>query len=356
MRILFVAKRYYTNKDLLKDRFGRLFHLPVQLAAQGVHVDVAVIEYRNPDQDEMQAGGVLFRTVPATARKILSLPLRLYRAVSEARPDIIIASGDSHIGFLGLRIARRLGARFVFDVYDYYPAFAGNRLPGMAAMFRAAVKEADLVLCASEPLCRRLSASNPHTLLVENGVDQTLFAPRDQVAARRAVGLAEHVPLIGYFGSITPSRGPLLIEACRLVRDETPTLQLLLAGRVSDFQFDEPWITYLGELPQDRLPDLINACDVVAIPYADDAFNSMAGACKIGEYLACAKPVVVTRVSGHERTFGDVPASLCKPEPIDMARAILHQLSTPQVAKVPETLDWKVIGRVLHESLSAIIR
>lgn len=354
LKIFFLGKRYYTNKDLLKDRFGRLYHLPVRLARLGADVSVAAIDYRNPDSQEMAVEGVVFRTAPAIPFRLFSLPFHLYHSAQAANADIIIASGDSHIGYIGLRIARRLCTLFVYDVYDYYPAFSGNRIPGMKAMFRSTVKRADLLLCASEPLRHTLSDLNQNILLVENGVDRTLFAPGDMKTARKRLGLEDETPLVGYFGSITPTRGPLLIDACRQLRREMPSLRLVLAGRVAGLAIAEPWISYLGELPQASVPELIRACDVVTVPYADDAFNSMAGPCKIAEYLACGKPVVATRVSGHEQIFKDAPSSLCDPDPDDMATAIRRQLANPEVVSFPEYLSWSHIARTLYDALLAI--
>lgn len=354
MKILVLCKRYYTNKDLLKDRFGRLYHLPVELSILGVHISVTVIDYRNPHSEEITEKGVLFRTVPATLARLFSLPFHLYRSAQMIRPDIIIASGDSHIGYIAMQLAHRLRARFVFDVYDYYPVFRGNRIPGMKSMFRLAVKAADRVLCTSMALMRRLAPLNSHILLVENGVDNHLFASDDMLNARSKLGLNSAFPLIGYFGSITPTRGPLLVEACRLLHKEIPTLQLMLAGRVSDVIIDEPWIIYQGEMAQDALPLFINACNVVTIPYANDPFNSMTGACKIAEYLACAKPIVVTRVSSHEEIFKDAPGSLCEPNPDDMATAIQRQLTNPEIVSFPEHLSWAYIACTLHDELLAI--
>lgn len=161
-------------------------------------------------------------------------------------------------------------------------------------------------------------------------------------------------PLVGYFGSITPTRGPLLIEACRFLHREIPTLQLMLAGRVTDVDIHEPWITYQGEMAQADLPSLINACNVMAIPYANDPFNSMSGACKIAEYLACEKAVVATRVAGHEEIFKTAPSSLCEPDPQDMAAAIQRQLANPEVMVFPEHLGWSHIARTLYDALLAI--
>jgi glycosyltransferase involved in cell wall biosynthesis len=354
MNVHFLCKRYYTNKDLLGDRFGRLFHLPIQLAACGASVAVTAIDYRNSSVEEISADGVAFRTAPATPTCLPRLIVHLYGAVRAAQPDVVIASGDSHIGFVGRYLARRIGARFVYDVYDYYPAFPTNRIPGMKALFRSATRNANLVLCASEPLRQTLAALNRQALLVQNGVDRRLFKPMDLRQARDSIGLPQQIPLVGYFGSITPSRGPLIIEACRRLRQAFPLLRLVLAGRITDAAIGEPWITYYGALPQESIPQLIAACNVVTLPYARDTFNSMSGACKIAEYLACARPVVATRVAGHELIFANVPNSLCEPDADEMAAALQRQLDRPAVAPFPETMDWKHIGRDLFLSLCTV--
>lgn len=352
MNVYLLCKRFYTNKDLIEDHFGRLFHLPVQLAGQGMSVTVVALDYRNRTKITMNESGVIFHTIPTTPTKLANLFFTLLNSVRKSNPDVIIASGDSHIGFLGLQLSRLLRIRFVFDVYDYYPAFPGNRIPGMKTMFRTAVKNADLLLCASEPLIKKLTKLNRKVLLVENGVDRALFAPGNMKQARITVGLEDESVLIGYFGSITLDRGPLLIEACRKLRELMPSIRLVLAGKITKVLIDEPWISYFGECSQALVPDLIRACNVVTIPYANDTFNSMAGACKIAEYLACSKPVVATLVSSHEKIFIDVPDSLCDPNPEDLARAIFHQLNTPCIAQFPETMNWATIGQILFKSLN----
>ena len=190
--------------------------------------------------------------------------------------------------------------------------------------------------------------------LVENGVVASLFTPADMMQARNALGLSTEPLFVGYFGSINAGRGPLLIDACRIARKKSPSLQLLLAGNVDGVDLREPWVTYLGDRPQREIPALINACNVVAIPYADTPFNRMCGACKIAEYLACAKPVVATRVSDHALMFADAPSSLCDPTPESMAEALLRQLSGGVCAAFPRHLTWSAIGAKLQDSLQSL--
>lgn len=354
IKINFLCKRYYTNKDLIKDRFGRLFHLPVELSKLGAKVSVAALDYRSTISEKMIANGVAFQSIPATFSRLPRLVFDLNRIVAAPAPDFLIASGDSHIGFLGKYLARRIGARFVFDVYDYYPSFRGNRIPGFKAMFRSAVRNADLILCASEPLRSLLSLVNRNTLLVENGVDRHLFKPMDKQDARARLELEPLAPHVGYFGSITPTRGPLLIKACQRLRREIPELRLLLAGPVKGVDLDKPGIIYHGVLSQESIPERIAACDVVAVPYADDTFNRMSGACKIAEYLACERPVVATNIAGHTKFFGHTPFSICKQEPDNMAAAISGHLRESSHANFPDELEWESIAEGLYRSLLRI--
>ncbi len=89
-------------------------------------------------------------------------------------------------------------------------------------------------------------------------------------------------PYVGDFGSATPTRRPLLIKPCQRVRREIPELRLLLAGPVEVADLDKPGIIYHGVLSQESIPERIAACNVVAVPYSDDTFSRLSGACEIG--------------------------------------------------------------------------
>ncbi|WNB74224.1 glycosyltransferase family 4 protein [Methylomonas koyamae] len=356
MNMYFLCKRYYTNKDLINDRFGRLYHLPKQLSEQGHIVFVDTFDYRNRTALSVKENEVLFQTIPVRPVSLLKAIRQVYSHVQTINPDVIFASGDIYIGLIGLILARRLRIKFVYDVYDYYPAFRINRFPGLTSVFNYIVRKSSLVTCASESLQRWVkSRLNQHTLLIQNGVDRNVFTVGDRVDARRKLNLALDTEVVGYFGSINPARGPILIEACRLLIEAKPNLRLAFAGRVEGIDFNDTWIKYYGELPQSSVPDLIHACDVVVVPYAGDQFNSMSGACKIAEYLACGKPVVATRVSDHAEVFKESPASLCEPVAEDMARVLKSQLEHPEIVPYPSNLDWQTIGQTLNNKLTKLV-
>ncbi len=375
MKILLICKRYYTNKDLLSDRFGRLFYLPVELAKHGHEVCVAAADYRNRHAHSETLENVAFHMLPFPTR-FLWRTLALARHM---RPDLIIASADSLYGGIGLALARWLGVPLVFDVYDQYLAFGSNRIPGMKTLYFKTLRAAALVTCASMPMVEFCRAYNANVLLITNSIDPRRFHPKPKAEARRALAIPAHDTVVGYFGSMEKNRSvDTLIAACaQLVSSNAsvpghasvpgnasvpghPRLRLLLAGRVdtaAGLDLSAPWIDYRGMVAQECVADMINAADAVVIPYLQDTLIDMGCSCKTAEYLACGAPVVSTKVDNFLATYPQASAAiaLCAPRnPTDMARAISEQLRNPRVAEFPPDLTWAAQGEKLAHALERI--
>ncbi len=47
MKVLFLCKRRYMNHDVITDRYGRLYHLPAELALLGHDVYGFCLSYQN---------------------------------------------------------------------------------------------------------------------------------------------------------------------------------------------------------------------------------------------------------------------------------------------------------------------
>jgi len=356
MKFFLLCKRYYTNKDLIADRFGRLFHLPVQLSKNGHQGIVVAADYRNKKSEKLEISNLTFYSVPFNFIFPALFLFKIYRLFKQYQPDIIIASGDSHFGAIGLFLAKIAKIPFVFDVYDHYAVFGTNKVPGMKWLYYLALRKADLVVCASVPLSHFIRQYNQSVTVIENGVDLSLFKPIDKHQARAHLGIAENAVVIGFFGSITKNRGVELIEACKILRRTYPNIKLLLAGKLSiSIDEDAPWIDYRGIVAQSEVVIMTNACDIVTIPYLADDFNNMSNACKIAEYLACGVPVVTTRVANYADIFATAPEAVCEPgNPKDMSRAISAQIQSPQIVAFPKNLTWEELGKKLFQVLSTI--
>lgn len=358
MRFALLTKRFYTNKDLMRDRFGRLFHLPNQLGRLGHRGIVVAGDLYSNASETLTVGNVEFHSLPLSLPRVPRFVARAGRLLGDFAPDVLVASGDSYLGYMGLRLARRLSLPFVFDVYDDYTAFRSNRLPGMKGLFWATTRQADLVVTSSEPLRVQIAPSNERIVVVQNGFDPELFRPMDKAHARTGLGIPVTDTVIGYFGSIRQDLGiAVLLRAAELLRTESPRLRVLLAGHdAGEASLAGAGVDYRGFLPQEQVPRLINACDVVAIPYLSGRQVEKSNACKIAEYIACRVPIVATKVSDHERIFASVPRALCEPGSAEsMAAALKAQLSSPEVIEHSAQLAWPDLAEKLSRALAETV-
>ena len=345
IRLAWICKRRYTNKDLLADRYGRLYHYPVLLEHRGFSSSVFALDYRGHDSLRLTEGQTEFVSIPVGYVHWFRAYRALLGSVCGARPDAVIASGDTHLGWIGLHAARSLGVPFIFDVYDDYRTFGTNRAPGMRRLFGRVTREAGLVLCVSDMLKGRLREFNPRLMLLGNGVDLKLFKPMDKQAARTELGLEQEAPVVGYFGSLQQDWGTFtLMDACRSLQRDFPRLRLLLAGHNNTGRaLDEGFVTYLGNVPQSRVPLLINACDVVTMPYHQTEQVDAINPCKLAEYLACGAAIVATRVADLGTTLAACPQGLCAPgDAAGLADALRLQLRAPCRVPFPLDMTWEV--------------
>lgn len=355
MKVAWLSKRHYTHKDALAERFGRVYRLPLEWAKVADARLELLDYYGKVPANLLDDGLAVFSTPVRSPGKLRAMVNRM----SASRHDIIVASGDCFIGLLGLWLARRSGARFVFDIYDDYREFGAYRAFLGWDAYGYLLRRVDLVLYASQALADQHRASTPWRL-VPNGIDTATFQPQDMALARASVGLAEDHRWIGYFGGMEPERGAVdLIEAVGLLHARDPSIRLVLCGKPHpDVRTDAAWVEARGSVAHASIPAFINACDVVVLPYRRGPIIDMASSCKIAEYLFCDRPVVATDTPNLLSNFPvqarELGHAICRPsDPQDLARAIDHQLQHPVIASRPEQHTWALIA---HDALSALQR
>jgi glycosyltransferase involved in cell wall biosynthesis len=109
---------------------------------------------------------------------------------------------------------------------------------------------------------------------------------------------------------------------------------------------NRPFIDYLGALPQERIPTVINACDVMCIPYRVTELASTCNPCKLSEYIFCGVPVVASAISNvldylpvsRERCYTPGNAQA-------LADRIMQQLNDPLPEPPDDSLTWETIGK-----------
>lgn len=354
MRFLILTKRFYTNKDLLRDRFGRNFHLPIELGRLGHTGRVLAGDYRHEDPVHFTVDGVEFSDVPLS-----TFPPQLglgsaYSEVREFEPDVIIGSSDVHFGAAAAMLARGCGIPFAYDLYDNYESFASARIPGMRALHHRLLKRADLVVCVSPALRDWVALHTTKTVVVGNGVDTNVFFPRPAEHGRRRYEISADERVVGYVGGISHDRGlEALIDAVALGRGRGQPLRLVLLGQnSSQLGLDLPWITVLDPVDQADVPSIVSMFDVAAWPYLDDAWGRFVHPNKLAEYLACGVPVVATDLPEFRSVAPYPGIEWYRPgDPADLLRALLVQIESAETPSLPSGLTWAAQGSVLESAL-----
>jgi glycosyltransferase involved in cell wall biosynthesis len=208
--------------------------------------------------------------------------------LGEARPDLVIASSTYPMDiWVARRIARRAGAKLVFEVHDLWP-LSPIELSGMSrrhpfillcqAAEDTAYRDADVVV-SMLPKVQAYMASRGLDLrklhIVPNGISldewQRDPAPlRDDVA--QALRAAAGKTLVGYAGSMgRPNALDTLLDAASLLRDEPFAFVLVgdgherarLAQRIADEGLHK--VTLLPPIPKAQIPSLLAAVDIAYI-------------------------------------------------------------------------------------------
>ncbi|MDJ0709277.1 MAG: glycosyltransferase family 4 protein [Woeseiaceae bacterium] len=361
MRIRFIGKRHYTNRDAYSERFGRIYQLPYWWANAGHEVDLWLIDYHGREAAATKDGGLNVETTPLLRWRFfvrLVAACRFYRR--SRRPDVVVASGDCYIGLIGYLVARLRGARFVFDMYDRYDLFAGyRRLLGFDPQ-TFLLRHADIVCFASASVLEKYRGLTRNACLVPNGIDTTRFQPVSMSVSRQQFQLPESKTLVGYFGSMEPDRGvsDLIAAVGRLV-DDGVDANLVIAGTANpEISLDHPWVHYLGNLDFAQMPAALSSCDILALPYRQSEFMDSGASCKIAEYIAVGRPVFATRTSNLVANFPEQASELddllAKPGDVeDIRRCLRAQIAERRVASMPGNMEWRSISEGLLESLEA---
>lgn len=346
INILFIGKRFNTNRDALLEKFGRNYQFPLHLAARH-NVTLWLVDYHSKNTMHSTDGPLDVISTPV--KNLAVFQHYLLGKYKTANPiETVIASGDCYIGLMALHIAKKLKARFVFDVYDKYDEFGGYIRPFGFDLFGYLLKTADMRLFASHALRQSLGQPELDAIL-SNGIDANQFRPIDKVEARHKLQLPAEQTFVGYFGSMEPDRGVQdLIAAIQILRQQGQNIELLLGGRADPkLDMSQPGIRYLGNVPFEDVPYALAVCDVLAVPYRRSPLMDAGASNKIAEAMACQRPIVATRSPNLTANFPEqaqtLGSYLAEPgNPASLAEAIKNKLTTRSWL----TLKAKFTGKI----------
>jgi len=367
LKILVLCKRQYTGKDLLDDKYGRLWEVPLGLADLGHEVTGITLSYRRRREGAFTGislkgkGRVLWQSVnlglfliPGAIKYLRTVR----RHVAEFKPDVVLAMSDAFHVIYGRRLAKSIGTQFIADLYDNFESFGGTKMPGIRNAFIKAVAAADKVVCVSSPLTEYVSAEyrcQGKIFTIENGFDAQSFRPLDKAACRKRLGLSESAKIVGTAGAISKSRDiQTLLSAAGRLASRFPNLELAVAGRIDT---DLVWPSNVRvhrflDLPHAEVPYFLNALDVAVVPNRDSEFGRYCFPTKAAEILACDVPMTAASVGVMQLMFKQRPDLLYVPGDIEQLVDRLDKLLRGATKSGVKAKTWSEIANDYNRMLA----
>jgi len=170
------------------------------------------------------------------------------------------------------------------------------------------LRRADGVIAVSDglrELAIDLGVDPRRVRTVPNGIDASLFFRRDRLTCRARHGISEKDRVILSAGDLAELKGHhRIIAALKTLNDRGVRARLLIAGGIGrSGRYAEALrrevragrledqVTFLGEVTQTVLAELMSAADVFCLASASEGWPNV-----VNEALACGTPVVATDV------------------------------------------------------------
>jgi glycosyltransferase involved in cell wall biosynthesis len=296
LKILFLCKRRPLAKDLFTRPYGRFYYLPKLLSERGHEIHIALLSYRNEGKISEIRDGLHWSSVSIFNWSPLAYIAHVKKLVRDIQPDWIAGVSDTYYGILAQRLGRKYGINSLIDAYDNFESYIPWLKP-LHQVWRRALAEATLVTAAGPALAALLGRDRhgKSTVVIPMAADQPDFRPMDMQECRSRLELPANKKLIGYCGSISPSRGvDILFSAYEELRKSDPEMELVLCGRKdADVTLPDDAI-WLEHLPDEMVPVVFNSLDLLAVINKPSSFGNYSYPVKLYEAMRCRIPVVAS--------------------------------------------------------------
>jgi glycosyltransferase involved in cell wall biosynthesis len=314
--------------------------LTAELAELGL--DMRVLTSPRSAQCEIPGVGIS-ATVESWDRRLWAA---VAKEVGDFQPNVLhihyqqlMYEGDRAIGLLPWALAmRRRRPAIVTTLHDMTPPARAPRIAGRLA-FEALMYGSDRLLVSGEAEQRGVSKrptlrARTTVLPIGSNIPVQPTTEPEMRRLRASVAADEKSFLLVYFGLIRPGKGvEVLLDSIAALRDRQPRIELLVIGDTGDADGDgrvayrdrlldqrrrlnlEDQVKFLGRLPEARVSELLQACDLAVLPFLHGASTSHTS---VFAALSHGLPLVTTRGPSTPAVFTDGAMTLV-PAPPDAA-------------------------------------
>ncbi len=290
------------------------------------------------------------------------LEVDLLRRFKNSPTDVIYVRASLY-STVGVTLKKILGIPLIVEINSPLPLeqslYRSSETNTLAyAAERKLLTHADAILCVSQELKNYVESLGVHgdrVSVIPNGVNPQFFRPRKNCKKiREKLGL-DSGPILGFVGGLRPWHGvgilPELLERMKAYHSD---VKLLIVGegplkeRLSN-EFSEKNlgsnIIFAGNIPHIDIPDMIHLFDIALAPYAQPKHNFYFSPLKLFEYMACAVPVVTTRIGQISEVIQHNETGLLY-DPEDIEALTSHCLNIIENPKLAQWLGVKASQRV----------
>jgi glycosyltransferase involved in cell wall biosynthesis/tetratricopeptide (TPR) repeat protein len=285
---------------------------------------------------------------------------------------IVQAASNSRNALPALIAARRVGAKFVYEVRGLWELTAASRFAGWERTERyeldrrlevLVASNADHVLAITNGVAQELIGSGvpPKRIsLLPNAVDPDEFqpAPKDR-ALMSCLGLQNDDFVAVYAGSVTAYEGlDDLIIALSALRQNGVRPMLVIAGdgkarpeleAVAAKHGMSNNVLFAGRVQPDEVRGYLSLADVVALPRKPFKVCEVVTPLKPFEAMSMGKAVVVSDLPALREIVADgVTGLICKPaDPLDLALVLTRLAKDPALRKRlgQAAREWTTVHR-----------
>jgi teichuronic acid biosynthesis glycosyltransferase TuaC len=288
-----------------------------------------------------------------------SVRATLKRTIAEFRPDVVLSYWAHPDGTVAVRAAHEAGLPAVVMVGGSDVLILG-RSGARRKVILETLHAADAVIAVSGEIAQVLredGLDSAKIAVVPRGVDDAVFHPGDQAAARARLGLPtdRHI-LLGVGRLVDVKDWPTWIEACREVhRQGVPIASYVLGGgslsdelrrRIATAGLTDI-VTLHGPQSQHTLAEWYRAADLTVLSSRSEGVPNV-----LLETLASGGSFVATAVGGIPEIADTVHDRLVPPgDPQALAAAIIDRLTHTPPAGCPRRFE----PRTAHQAAGQLL-
>ncbi|MDQ6955832.1 MAG: glycosyltransferase family 4 protein [Mariprofundaceae bacterium] len=292
---------------------------------------------------------------------------QLKKELQEKRWDVVYTRQISTFPAL-YRLCREFAVPVVCEVngflLDNYATGGASALKMylVKRMESAIMRYSSLVVVPYDALRSRMIEQyaylNDKIVVIENGVDESLFKHESTLFCREKLKLDSEVFYVGFVGSFDFYHDvKTMFDAYSMIAEkiQSKRVRYLMVGdgdlRQAMQMYGqkigiETYVDFVGSVPHAQVADYINASDVMVSLQPKERMEKLgeASSLKVKEYLACGVPTILSHPAKCKSAFQGICVHVEPENPIQFADAVIQvsQGDKPSynAEKLGETYSW----------------